>query len=251
MDSHTILWLTTFIMTGAGLYILLTGKRRTPAEELHTVLHGIVPLIAACSYFAMATGQGAVILGADAASAGIGAGRIFYYARYIDWTFTTPLLLVTLSMTAMHAGEKRAGAIAGMVLADLMMILTAFFFGASEVAWIKWTWFLISCIAFLGVYYVIWVSQMQANALERDDVQASYRRNAAILSVLWLIYPVILAVAPDGLNWVGDTAGVLGIAILDVVSKVVYGVMTVASDSKITERDLAESGRPAPLRKAA
>lgn len=251
MDSHTILWLTTFIMTGAGLYILLTGKRRTPSEELHTVLHGIVPLIAACSYFAMATGQGAVILGADAASAGTGAGRIFYYARYIDWTFTTPLLLVTLSMTAMHAGEKRAGAIAGMVLADLMMILTAFFFGASEVAWIKWTWFLISCLAFLGVYYVIWVSQMQANALEREDVQANYRRNAAILSVLWLIYPVILAVAPDGLNWVGDTAGVLGIAVLDVVSKVVYGVMTVASDSKMTERDLAESGRPAPLRKAA
>ena len=251
MGPQPVLWLTTFIMTGAGLYILLTGKRRTAAEELHTVLHGIVPLIAACSYFAMATGQGAVILGAEAASAGAGAGRIFYYARYIDWTFTTPLLLVTLSMTAMHAGEKRAGAIAGMVLADLMMILTAFFFGASEVAWIKSTWFLISCAAFLGVYYVIWVSQMQANALERDDVQANYRRNAAILSILWLIYPIILAVAPDGLNWVGDTAGVLGIAVLDVLSKVVYGVMTVASDSKMTERDLAESGRPAPLRKAA
>jgi bacteriorhodopsin len=251
MNSHTLLWLTTFIMTGAGLFILLTGKRRTPSEELNTVLHGIVPLIAACSYFAMATGQGAVILGADAAAVGTGAGRIFYFARYIDWTFTTPLLLVTLSMTAMHAGEKRAGAIAGVVLADLMMILTALFFGASEVAWIKWTWFLISCVAFLGVYYVIWVSQIQANALERDDVRANYRRDATILSVLWLIYPVILAVSPDGLNWVGDTAGVLGIAILDVLSKVVYGVMTVASDSKMTERDLAEAGRPAPLRKAA
>ncbi len=248
MASQTLLWLTTFIMTGAGLFILLTGKRRTPSEELHTVLHGIVPLIAACSYFAMATGQGAVIMGADAAT---GAGRIFYYARYIDWTFTTPLLLVTLSMTAMHGGEKRAGAVAGVVLADLMMILTAFFFGASEVAWIKWTWFLVSCAAFLGVYYVIWISQMQANALERDDVRANYRRDATILSVLWLIYPVILALAPDGLDWIGDTAGVLGIAILDVLSKVVYGVMTVRSDAKMTERDLAESGRPAPLRKAA
>ena len=130
-------------------------------------------------------------------------------------------------------------------------ILGTFFFGISEVAWIKWTWFIISCAAFLGVYYVIWVSQMQANALERDDVQANYRRNAAILSVLWLIYPVILAVAPDGLNWVGDTASVLAIAILDVVAKVVYGLMTVASDSKTTERDLAETGQRAPLRKAA
>ena len=251
MDSHTLLWLTTFIMTGGGLLILITGKRRTPSEELHTVFHGIVPLIAACSYFAMANGQGAVILGADAAAAGTGAGRIFYFARYVDWTFTTPLLLITLCMTAMHSGQKRAGAIAGAVLADVMMILTAFFFGASEVAWIKWTWFIISCAAFLGVYYVIWVSQMQANALERDDIRTTYRRNAVILSVLWLIYPVILAVAPDGLNYIGDTASVLLIGILDVVAKVVYGLMTVASDAKATDRDLAEAGRPATLRAAA
>ena len=249
MDAHTLLWLTTFIMTAGGLLILLTGKRRTAAEELHTVLHGIVPLIAACSYFAMATGQGAVILGADAAAPG--TGRIFYFARYIDWTFTTPLLLVTLSMTAMHSGQKRAGPIAGAVLADVMMILTAFFFGASEVAWMKWTWFIISRAAFLGVYYVIWVSQMQANALERDDIRTTYRRNAVILSVLWLIYPVILAVAPDGLNYIGDTASVLLIGILDVVAKVVYGLMTVASDAKATDRDLAEAGRPATLRAAA
>lgn len=251
MDSHTIFWLTTLIMAGGGLMILLTGKRRTASEELHTVLHGIVPLIAACSYFAMANGQGTVTLGADAAAAGTGAGRLFHYARYIDWTFTTPLLLVTLCMTAMHGGEKRAGAIAGAVLADLMMILTAFLFGASEVAWIKWTWFIISCAAFLGVYYVIWVPNMQANALEREDVRASYRSNAMILSVLWLIYPIILAVAPDGLNYVGDAASTLVIAILDVVAKVVYGLMTVASDAKTTERDLAEAGHPAPLRKAA
>ena len=251
MDSHTLLWLTTFIMTAGGLLILLTGKRRTAAEELHTVLHGIVPLIAACSYFAMANGQGAVILGADAAAAGTGTGRIFYFARYIDWTFTTPLLLITLSMTAMHSGQKRAGAIAGVVLADVMMILTALFFGMSEVAWIKWTWFIISCAAFLGVFYVIWVSQMQANELERDDVRTSYRRNASILTVLWLVYPVILALAPDGLNYIGDTLSVLLIAIIDVVSKVVYGLMTVASDAKTTERDLAEAGRPTTLRAAA
>ncbi len=251
MDSHTIFWLTTLIMTGGGLLILVTGKRRTASEELNTVLHGIVPLIAACSYFAMANGQGTVVLGTDAAVAGTGAGRLFHYARYIDWTFTTPLLLVTLCMTAMHGGEKRAGAIAGAVLADLMMILTAFLFGASEVAWIKWTWFIISCAAFLGVYYVIWVPNMQANASEREDVRASYRSNAMILSVLWLIYPIILAVAPDGLNYVGDAASTLVIAILDVVAKVVYGLMAVASDAKTTERDLAEAGRPAPLRKAA
>ena len=241
MDSSAWLWLTTIIMLIGGLAILLTGKRRTKSEELHTVLHGIVPIIAACSYFSMAIGQGAVVLPILGNPVGDHTTRIFYFARYVDWTFTTPLLLITLAMTAMHAGPKRTGAVAGVVLADVMMILTALFFGASEILWIKWTWFIISCVAFLGVYYVIWVSLMQANALERDDIRTTYRRNAMILSVLWLIYPVVLLFSPDGLYSISSTFAIACIAILDVLAKVVYGLMTVASDAKATDRDLAET----------
>ena len=254
MTSSSILWVTTVIMFAGGLLILFTGKRRTAAEELHTVCHGIVPIIAACSYFAMATGQGAILLPADAAvQAGPAATRIFYYARYIDWSFTTPLLLLTLSNLAMRSGPKRYGAIAGVILADLLMIVTAFAFGASEVVWVKWAWFVISCIAFLGVYYVLWVPNLQANAQERDDTRASYRRQAGVLSVIWLLYPVVLALAPDGLGLVGDAASVLAIAVLDVVAKVVYGLMTIGSDAKATDRDLTEGDlkRPATLRTAA
>ena len=134
MDANRTLWVTTIIMLAGGLLILATGKRRTPSEGLQTVLHGIVPLIAACSYLAMATGQGLVNLPTDAAVAAGAATptRIFYFARYIDWTFTTPLLLLSVGMTAMHAGPKRHGALVGVVLADVMMIVTAFAFGASE-----------------------------------------------------------------------------------------------------------------------
>ena len=170
--------------------------------------------------------------------------RVFYFGRYIDWTFTTPLLLVSLAVTGMHAGTKRPGLIAGAVLADVIMIATAFAFGASTVGWMKWTWFIISCVAFLGVYFVIWKSQMEANALERDDVQASYRRSATILSVLWLIYPLILAVSTDGLSVISSTAGVASIGILDLVSKVVYGLYAVANTTKLTNEDTGEAPLP-------
>ena len=252
MTSHAILLITTIIMAAGGLLILATGKHRTSSEQLHTICHGIVPLIAACSYFAMATGQGAVMLHAAAANVGTDQGRIFYYARYIDWTFTTPLLLLTLSMTAMRHQSKLPGSLVGVILADVMMIVTAFAFGASEVAWVKWTWFVISCAAFLGVYYVLFVPNMKASATERDDVRQVYRRNAGILSVVWLIYPIVLAIAPDGMRLIDDTASVLCIAVLDVVAKVIYGLMTVSSDSKITERDLTEGEpRTTALRAAA
>ena len=156
-------------------------------------------------------------------------------------------------MTAMHNGPKRAGTILGVILADVMMIVTAFAFGASETPGTKWTWFIVSCAAFLGVYYVLFVPHMQANASERDDVQSTYKRNAAILSIVWLIYPFILAVAPDGAGIISDSAAVLGIAIIDVVAKVVYGLLAVVEDTKATDKDLAEDpmmGKVSPRRSA-
>lgn len=242
MGSQFWLWLATIVMLVGGLAILLLGKRRTPAEEMQTILHGIVPLIAAIAYFSMAVGQGVLPLPTVIAGSDAPAVRLFYFARYIDWTFTTPLLLVSLVLTAMHAGRKRAGIIVGVVLADLLMIVTSLFFGASEFAFMKWMWFLVSCVAFLGVYYVIWVSAMEANRLERADVQASYRRSAIILSVLWFIYPLILAVSPDGLGVVSSAFSIGFIAVLDILAKVVYGFMAVQSDTKIVERDLTETG---------
>ncbi len=242
MTANTVLWYTTVLMTAGGLLILFVGRRRTPHEFLATVCHGIVPLIAACSYFAMAAGQGAVsIFPADAVTgAAVGSGRVFYFARYIDWSFTTPILLFTLSMLAMRNGPKLTGAILGVILADVMMIVTAFAFGATEAPAVKWIWFLVSCLAFLGVYYILWIVNMQANASERIDVRQTYRRNAVVLSVLWLAYPVVLAIAPDGLKLIDDASSVLLIAILDVVAKVVYGLMATMSDSTMTERDLAD-----------
>ncbi len=246
MTANSLLWITTIVMAVGGLLILLIGKRRTPTEELQTVVHGIVPLIAACSYLAMATGQGLVPLPNNA-----GGTRIFYYARYVDWTFTTPLLLLSLMVTAMHGSQKRAGAITGVLLADVMMIVTAFIFAASETAWMRWTWFIVSCAAFLGVFYVIWISALQANAGERADVRANYRLNASILSGLWILYPLVLAVSPDGLGTIGDAAAVLLIAILDVLSKVAYGLLATASDAKSTDLDLAELSARPKLRTAA
>ena len=251
MSANVILWITTFIMLFGGLGILAKGKRRTSSEFMQTMLHGTIPLIAACSYLAMATGQGLVLLPTDnavaagAAAAGSGATRIFYFARYIDWTFTTPLLLISLGLVATHNGPKRPALLAGAVIADVMMILTAFIFGASETDSTKWTWFAISCIAFVGIYYIIWMPQLQASVSEREDVRSSYRRSAIILSVLWGLYPFVLLVAPDGLNVAGDAITVLGIAILDVLSKVVYGFTSISDDAAATDRDLTETGTTA------
>ena len=241
MDSQFWLWLDTLAMLAGGAVILAVGKQRTGHEQAHTIYHGIVPIIAACSYLAMAVGQGSVILGHGAAN----PGRLFYFARYIDWAFTTPLLLLALAYSAMESKLRRGGLVAGLLLADVLMIATSFFFGASDVVWVKWTWFAVSCVAFLAVYYVMWGPLLRENASERSAVQSDYRRNAAILSVLWFLYPVILFFSTDGTSLIGDTLGVALIAVLDLVSKVAYGLLTVSSTTKLVDEELG-IGAPSP-----
>ena len=240
MNSTVILGITSLVLVFGGMAILLIGKHRTTSEGMQTVLHGIVPIIAAVSYFAMYTKQGQVILPTDAAvGAGQAATRVFYYARYIDWSVTTPLLLLSLGLNAMNTGKKRSDLLVGVVLADVLMIVTSFVFGASETGWERWSWFGISTICFLFVYYVIWGPQLAVANRQREDVRANYKRNAAILSVLWLVYPFVLAASPDGAHVIDDSLSVLLIAILDVLSKVAYGLITVSSDKAVTDEDLA------------
>ncbi len=167
MATSTWLWFTLIVMSLGAAAIFFVGKKRTASEETDTILHGIVPVIAASSYFAMACGQAVIRLPLNADPAGQWE---FYYARYVDWTFTTPILLWALATTAMHSGMRRHGAVFGLIAADVLMILTALFFGASPEPWIKWTWFLISCGAFLAVYYVIWGPLREENRKEREDV---------------------------------------------------------------------------------
>ncbi len=244
MTSQFWLWLDVFAMAIGGGVILFLGKRRTAAEEGHTLYHGIVPIIAALSYLAMASGQGSLPLpvGAlvdPAANTAVVVNRIFYFARYIDWSFTTPLLLLPLARLATHSAPRRHDLTAGLLLADLMMILTALFFGLSIVPWIKWTWFLVSCGAFLAVLWVMWVPLLQQSRLERDDVQHDYKRNALALTVLWFVYPIVLLFGTDGLGVLGAVASVALIAIVDFVSKVIYGLMTLQGFVKIIDRDVA------------
>ena len=247
MTPQFWLWLDAILMAAGGAGLLLMGKRRTPGEEAHTALHGVVPFIAACAYLAMAVGQGKFSLPVAGVA---GATRDFYFARYVDWLFTTPLLLIVLSMTAIHSRTRRTGTIAAMVVADLIMIATAFLFGVSVDPAVKWTWFVVSCAAFLPVYWVIWRPLTETNREEQEDVQRAWRIEAGMLSVLWAGYPVILLIGTDGLGLVGATGSVALIAVIDLLSKPVFGFVCVRNQSRLVERDLEDGrGARAPVRR--
>ena len=231
------LWVGTLGMLGGSTLLFVVGGTRTQDEEGHTIAHGIVPLFAALSYLAMAMHQGSITLPFS-----VGTGdREFLFARYIDWSVTTPTLLLSLAMTALHGAHRRAGLVSGLLASDLVMILAGLFFGMSVDPFAKWMWFIVSCVAFLAVYYILF-GAMRKEASARDSERSSaYNRNVLILSCLWLLYPVFVFFGPDGIYAWSATFTTAAIVILDLTSKVVYGFIAMGGSRKITDGDLARN----------
>jgi bacteriorhodopsin len=237
MSAETWLWVGFLGMAAGSAAILFLGKQRTAGEQTHTIIHGIVPIIAAISYFAMITGEGSVVIHMPGS---VDTVKNIYFARYIDWAFTTPLLLTGLALTAMHGLRKRWGVIFGLIASDLIMILTALFFGLTSDLWTRWMWFVFSCGAFLAVYYGIWRQLADINRNAAPDAQKVFKSSAVFLSVVWFIYPIVLAFGTDGIGSIPPTETIAAITILDLVAKVVFGLKSTASGKMITDRDLDE-----------
>ena len=158
------------------------------------ILTAFITTFAAISYFAMAVGDGISYNTITKTHHSKGkipdveqvVKREVYWARYVDWSVTTPLLLLDLSLLAGLAGANILVA----VVADVVMILTGLFAAFSVERGPKWGWYAIACIAYLVIVY-----QLGFNG--RGTVQGKDKKTAAFFSaiagftlILWTIYPM-------------------------------------------------------------
>jgi len=211
---QTPLLIGFIVMSLASLIIYAKGVHHGPLRG-HTLIHAAVPFIAATAYLSMYLGVGNLIK-LD--------GSVTYLARYLDWTFTTPLLLagvVSSAFLGAREQEGKAGFVASIVTLDVVMIVTGLIASLAPYGVVKWVFFAWSCAAFAGVLYLMW-KPLATLANQHTSIGAAYRRNVGFLSVLWLIYPVVFAVGPEGIWAVSDAVTVWVFLILDVLAKVVY-----------------------------
>jgi bacteriorhodopsin len=222
------------VMSLASLAIYAAGSKQTPARH-HTLLHSSVPFIAATAYLAMAFGIGSV-LKLD--------GTITYFARYADWSVTTPILLSGLVLTAFHE-HGRTGEIGGyltsIIVLDVLMILTGLISSLAGMPMAKWVWFLWSCAAFVGVLYLLWVP-LRAIAIARGQALGSaYTKNVAFLTIIWFLYPVVFLIGPEGQRMITDATSVWAILVMDVIAKVVYAFYAAANLDKALKENVRHS----------
>lgn len=144
--------------------------------------------------------------------------RQVFWARYVDWALTTPLLLLDLAFLANLNGANILVAI----VADVIMVLTGLFaaFGNSEGQ--KWGWYVMACVAYLVIVYQLAIPGRRAVSTKDSSTAKLFVSIGLFTAVLWTLYPVIWALSEGAHKWSVD-AEIIGYAVLDVLAKPVFG----------------------------
>jgi len=224
--GHRTLWVVAIIMAISSLVFYGMAFRVPPQKRLFHILTAFITTFAFLSYFAMATGDG-INFNKTVETVSHKHGlpdtqeityRQVYWARYVDWSITTPLLLLDLSLLAGLSGANILVAI----VADIIMILTGLFAAYGKNDGQKWGWYIWACIAYLVIVYQVGYNGRTAAMNKDNKTKAFVASLAAFTFILWTIYPIIWGIA-DGGRVIGVDAEIIAYAVLDVLAKPVFG----------------------------
>ncbi|KAK4936756.1 hypothetical protein LTR66_015292, partial [Elasticomyces elasticus] len=224
--GNRVLWVVCVIMGLSSLAFYGMAFRVPVQKRLFHILTAFITTFAFLSYYAMANGDGVnfhKIVETVSHKHGLPdtteiTYRQVYWARYVDWSVTTPLLLLDLCLMAGLNGTSILVAI----IADIIMVLTGLFAAYGDKDSQKWGWYIWACIAYLVIVYQVAVNGKAAAQSKDGKTKAFFAALAAFTFVLWTIYPIVWGIA-DGGRIVGLDVEIIAYAILDVLAKPVFG----------------------------
>ncbi|CAK1354955.1 unnamed protein product [Cercospora beticola] len=214
-------------------------------KRLYHVVTTVITITASLSYFAMATGHGVsyhhVVVREShkhVPDTKTDLYRQVYFARYIDWAITTPLLLLDLALLAGMNG----GSITITILADLVMILTGLFaaYGAEGTPQ-KWGWYAIACIAYLVVIWQLVLYGRPAAAAKGGKVGNFFAAIGGFTLIIWTVYPIVWGIA-DGSRNLNVDEEIIAYAVLDILAKPVFGAWLLFTHASAPETNVDIGG---------
>ncbi|KAI1167062.1 bacteriorhodopsin [Nemania serpens] len=211
--------------------------RRPQTQRLFHYITAGITAVACVTYFAMASNLGQLPILVEwvrprsrwVYAAGT---REVFYARYIDWAITTPLLLLELLITA----GVPTPTILITILADIFMIVCGLI-GALTQTRYKWGFFAFGMAAlFFIAYELLFDARRHANVLGGDPKKTFWACGIWLL-LLWFLYPIAWGLSEGG-NVIHPDSEFIFYGILDVMSKIVFSAILLWGHRKTTTRDL-------------
>jgi len=219
------LWVVFVLMSLSTLAFAFLAFRVPVQKRLFHVITTFITLFATISYFAMATGDGnsfAEIVIKEAHKHTPDTVEYVYrqvfWARYVDWSLTTPLLLLDLAFLAGLSGANILVAI----VADLIMVLLGLFAAFGSTDGQKWGYYAMACAAYLVIVYQLVVPGRQAVAAKSGSTAKLFASIGGYTIILWTLYPIVWGIG-DGARHLSVDSEIIAYAVLDVLAKPVFG----------------------------
>lgn len=219
------LWIVFTIMLLSSVAFTGLAWNVPVSKRLFHILTTFITVFAAISYFAMATGDGngythIVVKEVHKHTPDTveHVYRQIFWARYIDWSVTTPLLLLDLGFLAGMNGADLLIAI----VADVIMVLTGLFAAFGSTDGQKWGWYAISCFAYLVILWQLVISGRRAVIGKDSSTGQLFASIGGFTLILWTLYPVVWAIGEGTRKWSVDSE-IVAYAILDVLAKPIFG----------------------------
>ena len=217
-----------FMVKGAGV--------EDPEARMFFVVTTLIPAIAFASYISMLFGFGLTRVELVTAPSGLETTLDIYWARYADWLFTTPLLLLDLALLV----DADRSTIIGLILADAFMIITGLVGAITTVFAFRFVWWTISTAAPLYILYVLYFGFTAKLDDMSDERAGTFKVLRNIVLVLWSVYPVWWLLGTEGAQVFGLFVETLGFMVLDVSAKVVFGAVLLRSRAIFGEMEAPE-----------
>ncbi|KIJ57165.1 hypothetical protein M422DRAFT_149760, partial [Sphaerobolus stellatus SS14] len=222
-SGKAALWIGFVIFAASNLIIATFGVRYDRRHRVFYYTNMLITGVGAMSYFAMSTDTGFSFIDMgfrNVQGRNTLLWRQVFWARYIDWALTSPLILLNMSLLV---GLPWVDTVS-LMLADLTMVISGIFAGLrrGENA-AKWAWYAFACILLLYILGKLWWDGRQCAKLQNHATRDLYTNLYVLTVFVWIMYPVVFALG-DNAALISPNAEAIAYTVLDVMAKAVFGM---------------------------
>jgi len=210
-----VYWAWCALMGLSTILFFLWAQMRSEGSRLFHNIAAFTSLIAAIAYFTMASNLGWTGIRVEwhrTNSHVAGITRQIFYARYIEWFLTTPLILSNLFFAAGMSWQS----LAQIIIVSWILVVTRLV-GALVSTTYKWGYFVFGIVTYIYIVYELLFRVRNRATSLGGDVRKAYFFPAALESLIWLIYPIAWGVCEGG-NIIAPDSEAVFYGILDIAT---------------------------------
>lgn len=222
-----------------GIVVIGAFLRASRREDVsHGVLHLLVCVVGLFAYYSLVVDRTAIHAG----------DPVFYLSHYLYWIVTQPLLFVAVALVALpplsNPGDRRLraslfGAVVGAAVAWTSAgLLQAWARTSGE----RWAWFALSGAGLAAVLWQLWFPVLHQGEIKGGEHLRDYRLLAGLLSGLALGYQVVWLFGEPGLRVWSATTDIWAFLVLDLLSDVGLGALSLTLIERLSKHVPAEPG---------